>query len=226
MSLGHNSVASEQLRSYVDRLERIRVEKEALSDDEKSVMAEAKSSGFEPKGIRAVLKIRRMKPHDRAEGEIIVDTYLHALGMESQPSLFRAAGLGGVDTAVRDQVIEAMKAFVPPAGKGDIVINMEGKPHRLIRDKDGNVTVTEVEEMPAAPAAMPSTKRADSKRLPPPDVDGDGAEELGRTAAKENQPIIANPFPFGDERRPRFDTGWRSQSGSDGMGPGDDEDKG
>lgn len=54
-----------------------------------------------------------------------------------------------------------------------------------------------------------------------PDVDPDGAEALGRQAFKDNEPIIANPFPFGDGRRGRWDSGWRKESGTDGMGPDD-----
>jgi hypothetical protein len=50
-------------------------------------------------------------------------------------------------------------------------------------------------------------------------VDGYGAELLGREAFKADEPIIKNPFPFGDERRPRWDEGWRKESGTDGMGP-------
>ena len=53
---------------------------------------------------------------------------------------------------------------------------------------------------------------------PVPDVDAEGAEELGRRAYIANQPITSNPFPWDDPRRPRFDAGWRAESGSDGMG--------
>jgi hypothetical protein len=56
----------------------------------------------------------------------------------------------------------------------------------------------------------------------PPAVDADGAEVLGRDAFGSNQPIITNPFPFGDPRRPRWDAGWRKASGTDGMGPDDE----
>lgn len=52
----------------------------------------------------------------------------------------------------------------------------------------------------------------------PADAD---AEQMGRTAARAGTPIIENPFPFGDQRRARFDEGWRKESESDGMGGAD-----
>ena len=50
------------------------------------------------------------------------------------------------------------------------------------------------------------------------ELDGDGADALGRKAAQEGRPVIDNPFVFGDPRRSRFDEGWRAESLSDGMG--------
>jgi len=117
-------------------------------------------------------------------------------------------------------VIERMKDFVPPAGKGDIVVNMDGKALRLRRDKEGAVEVQEVIEKPVQ-AATPKAAAAPKAEIPA--VDGDGAEALGRHFAKGNKPVISNPFPFGDARRARFDEGWRKETGSDGMGPKDDD---
>lgn len=84
------------------------------------------------------------------------------------------------------------------------------------------VSASEVVE--AAPKkTTPRAPQPETKREPPPDVDADGAEALGRQFAKENRAIIDNPFPFGDTRRPRFDAGWRKETGSDGMGQEDDD---
>jgi hypothetical protein len=52
-------------------------------------------------------------------------------------------------------------------------------------------------------------------------IDAEGAEELGRAAAREGKPVIDNPFSFGDPRRARFDEGWRRQAQSDGLGGAD-----
>jgi len=219
MSVGQNTVSGEMLRSYVERIEHIRADKKQLADDEKAICAEAQASGFTPTAIKECVRIRAMKPHDRQEAEAMLDMYLHALGMATEPPLFRAAGLAGIDTTVRDQVIDRMKEFVPASGMGDIVVNFGGKSVRLLRDKSGNVDAQEVEK-PKASASHPSPKWTDAKapREPVPDVDGEGAEALGAEYARDNRPVIDNPFPFGDARRPRFDAGWRKETGSDGMG--------
>lgn len=219
MSVGHNTVAGEALRGFVERIERVRAEKKQLGQNEGAIMAEAKANGFTPAAIRACVKIRAMKPHDRQESEAMLDMYLHALGMANEPPLFRAAGLAAIDTAAREQVIERMAEFVPPEGAGDIIVNMGGQSLRLVRGKDGEVRQETVLEPPARGSAP---KAAPPPRGEVPAVDEAGAVELGRQYAKANRPVIDNPFPFGDPRRPRFDEGWRAETGSDGMGPDDE----
>ncbi|WP_371346492.1 DUF2312 domain-containing protein [Ancylobacter sp. IITR112] len=221
MSIGTNTASSEQLRSYVERIENIRAAKKQLAQDEAAVKAEAKAAGFTPKAILACVRIRAMKPHDRAESEAMLDMYLHALGMASEPPLFRAAGLMSIDTAVKEQVIARMADFVPPPGAGEIVVNMGGVPVRLFRDKDGVVQTQEVVEKPAPAPGSTTPARAPTPDVP--DVDLPGAEQMGRDYAKDNRPVIDNPFPFGDARRARFDAGWRKQTGNDGMGPDEDD---
>jgi len=219
---GQNSVSRDLLRGFVERVERIRAEKQELADDEAAVMAEAKANGFDTKILRAVVKRRAAKPHDVQEAEALFDMYLHALGMATEPPLFRFAGLAGIDVTAREQVIARMSDFVPAAGLGDIVVNMGGRPVRLVRDKDGAVQVHEVAEStlrPEAPA-KPAGRRG---RTDAPDVDAAGAEALGAEYARDNRPVIDNPFPFGDPRRARFDAGWRRETGSDGMGPDEDD---
>lgn len=221
MTMGHNTVTGEQLRSFVERIEHLRTNKKQLSQDESAIMAEAKAAGFSPPAIRACVKIRAMKPHDRQESEAMLDIYLHALGMATEPPLFRAAGLAAIDTTVREQVLERMSEFVPPEGAGDIVVNMGGKSIRLSRSKDGEVRQEQVIERPPAPE--PGAKKpASPPRGEVPNVDEAGAADLGRQYARDNRPVIDNPFPFGDPRRARFDEGWRKETGSDGMGPDDD----
>lgn len=217
MDQQQNTVSSEALRSYVEQVERIREDKKALSD-EKAIMAGAKSAGFVPEIIRHVVKIRAQKPSDRQEAEALRDMYLAALGMLPEPPLFRATSLMSVDITAREQVAEALKKFVPT--NGSIIIEAGGVPIRLTRDKDGNVSQTDVVNPPARSRGTASAApKADKPE--PPQVDGDGAEALGRTAARDDLAIIKNPFPFGDPRRPRWDLGWRKETGSDGMGPED-----
>jgi uncharacterized protein (UPF0335 family) len=74
-------VAAERLRSFVERLERLEEEKRDLMDQVKDVFAEAKGEGFDIKTMRQVLKLRRMKPHDRTEQEELLELYKAALGM-------------------------------------------------------------------------------------------------------------------------------------------------
>jgi uncharacterized protein (UPF0335 family) len=216
--IGHNTIAGEQLTAFVERIESVRAQKKQLSDDESAIVAEAKANGFVPAAIRDVIKLRAMKPHARQEAEAILETYLHALGMASEAPLFRHVGLMRVDTASREQVI---KAFVPD--NGSIVIEAGGKPVRLTRDREGNIAVTEIVENPVATAGRAGSAKP-GKQAPRevPDVDPEGAEALGRTAFKQDVPIIKNPFPFGDDRRRRWDEGWRRESGTDGMGPDED----
>jgi uncharacterized protein (UPF0335 family) len=214
MMIGRNTIAGELLRGFVERMENLAAQKRQLGQDEGVVMAEAKSKGLVPAAIRFVIKKRKMKPSERQEAESMEDLYLHAMGMATDTPLFRTVGLMRVDINAREQVIEAMKQFVP--ANGSITVEAGGAPVRLTRDKDGNVAVTEVIEKPMTGEAGGKTKPAAPKR-DVPDVDGDGAESLGRQAFKDDIPIVQNPFPFGDARRPRWDKGWRDESGGDGM---------
>lgn len=76
-----HSVARDQLRSYVERIERLDEEKKTIAEDIKEVYGEAKSFGFDTKVLRKVIAIRKLDPNERAEEEALLDTYLHALGM-------------------------------------------------------------------------------------------------------------------------------------------------
>lgn len=78
---GPAGFAKDQLKSIVERVERLEEEKQALVDDIKEVYAEAKANGFDTKTIRAVIKIRKMDTAERQEAEALLDLYLHALGM-------------------------------------------------------------------------------------------------------------------------------------------------
>jgi uncharacterized protein (UPF0335 family) len=214
MSVGQNTASSEALRSFVERIEYIREQKKSLADDEGAILAQAKAEGYVPAAIRHIVKVRKMKPSDRQENEELVDSYLHALGMATDTPLFRSVGLMSVDVTMKDQVIDAMKKFVP--ANGSITIEAGGAPLRLTRDKEGNVSLSEVVEKPVQ-QTMPGTPRA-APRPEVPNVNEAVAEGMGRQAFKDDKPIISNPFPFGDPRRARFDEGWRKESGSDGMG--------
>lgn len=218
-TIGKNTPIGEELQSYVDRLENLNAQIAGLQDDKKAVVAEAKARGLSPRRIGEVIKIRKMKPQDRQEAEAELDIYLHALGLESDPPLLRYMARAGTDTAVRETVLEAMKGFVPPHGKGDITVTMEGKPVRLSRNKAGEVEIFDVIDRPLPTGGK---RHAPKPKADVPNVDADGAEALGRQYAADNRPVIENPFPYGDDRRARFDMGWRKETGGDGMGPDED----
>ncbi|MGH7058782.1 MAG: DUF2312 domain-containing protein [Stellaceae bacterium] len=74
-------IAGERLKSFIERIERLEEEKRALSGDIKEVYAEAKGTGFEPKIMRQIVKIRKMDKDDLDEEETLLDIYKRALGM-------------------------------------------------------------------------------------------------------------------------------------------------
>ena len=77
------SFAKDQLRSIIERIERLEEEKQALADDIKEVYAEAKANGFDTKTLRTVIRIRKQDTSERQEQEALLDLYLQALGMLS-----------------------------------------------------------------------------------------------------------------------------------------------
>ena len=73
--------AKDQLKAFVERIERLEEEKKAISDDIRDVYAESKANGFDVKALREVVKLRKQEPTERNEHQMILDTYLNALGM-------------------------------------------------------------------------------------------------------------------------------------------------
>ncbi len=84
MSEAHG-IARDQLRAFIERIERLEEEKKTIADDIKEVYGEAKSMGFDAKILRKVVSIRKLDQNERMEQEAILDTYLHALGMIESP---------------------------------------------------------------------------------------------------------------------------------------------
>ena len=74
-------IAGDQLRAYIERIERLEEEKAALAADVREVFAEAKGNGFDVKIMRQVLRLRKMDGDDRAEEEALLDIYKRAIGM-------------------------------------------------------------------------------------------------------------------------------------------------
>ncbi len=74
--------ADDRLRLLIERIERLEEEKKGIGDDIKDVYSEAKSTGYDPKIMRQIVRLRKLKPDDRREMEAILDTYKNALGIE------------------------------------------------------------------------------------------------------------------------------------------------
>lgn len=85
------NIAADQLRSYIERIERLTEEKQSIADDIRDVFAEAKGSGFDVPTMREILKLRKLDTDERQQKEHMLDLYAVALGMSSQPDLFDEA---------------------------------------------------------------------------------------------------------------------------------------
>jgi uncharacterized protein (UPF0335 family) len=76
---GSNSKA--QLKSIIERIERLEEEKAQIGSDVKDIYAEAKGNGFDVKALRSIIRLRKQDPDDRNQQETILETYMQALGM-------------------------------------------------------------------------------------------------------------------------------------------------
>lgn len=219
MTIGKNTIDGQKVMDFVHRVEAEEKSKKVHGDRITAILAAAKSDGFSPIGIRAIVKARKLKPSQFREGEDIRDIYFHAGGLADEPPLFRSIAALAKDDMGKDALIETMAKLVPNGAA--IVVEMSGNPVRISRSSDGVVTTAEVKPEPKGGAAggapMPMPSRTDAE--PPPDVTPKEAKRLGREAFKENKPITANPFPFGDKRQGEWEAGWQTAAGSDGMGP-------
>ena len=75
------NATDDRLRLLIERVERLEEEKKGTADDIRDVYAEAKAVGYDAKIMRQIVRLRKMKPDDRSEQEMILDTYKNALGM-------------------------------------------------------------------------------------------------------------------------------------------------
>ena len=87
MSDAHG-VARDQLRAFIERIERLEEEKKTIADDIKDVYGEAKAMGYDTKIMKKVIGLRKKDDQERAEEELVLDTYLAALGMIPQIEMF------------------------------------------------------------------------------------------------------------------------------------------
>jgi uncharacterized protein (UPF0335 family) len=76
-----NTAADDRLRLLIERIERLEEEKKGIADDIRDVYAEAKAVGYDARIMRQIVRLRKMKPDDRSEMEMLLDTYKSAVGM-------------------------------------------------------------------------------------------------------------------------------------------------
>lgn len=88
VGIGHNSkelgmseASDDRLRLLIERIERLEEEKRGITEDIRDVYKEAKAVGYDPKIMRQVVRLRKMRPEDRREHDTLLSTYMAALGM-------------------------------------------------------------------------------------------------------------------------------------------------
>ena len=129
------SDAGAELKSFIERIERLGVERKELGDEQRALFAEAKAKGFDPKAMRKIIKRRDKDPGELEEEETILETYMHALGMLPEAPLHRQISALAKDGLARDQVIEALQKIVTV--NGEIIARLGGDPMRVWRDEAG-----------------------------------------------------------------------------------------
>jgi uncharacterized protein (UPF0335 family) len=79
--MSEGTVAADELRLLIERIERLEEEKKAIGDDVKDVYGEAKARGYDTKTMRKIIGLRKMEKHVRDEAEMLLETYKTALGL-------------------------------------------------------------------------------------------------------------------------------------------------
>ena len=79
--MSQESVSADHLRQFIERIERLEEEKSNIANDIKDVYAEAKATGFEPKVMRQIVRLRKMDSNDRQEQEHLLELYRSAVGL-------------------------------------------------------------------------------------------------------------------------------------------------
>jgi uncharacterized protein (UPF0335 family) len=79
--MSEGTVAADELRLLIERIERLEEEKKAIGDDVKDVYGEAKARGYDTKTMRKIIGLRKMEKHVREEADMLLETYKAALGL-------------------------------------------------------------------------------------------------------------------------------------------------
>lgn len=79
--MAEGTVSADQLRLFIERIERLEEEKKGISDDVRDVYSELKANGYDVKITRQIVKLRKMEAHARQEADALLETYRSALGL-------------------------------------------------------------------------------------------------------------------------------------------------
>ncbi|NTF17543.1 DUF2312 domain-containing protein [Agrobacterium rubi] len=82
MSEETSTIAADELRQFIERIERLEEEKAVISSDIKDAFGEAKGRGYDTKAMKTIIRLRKKDANERIEEETILETYMAALGME------------------------------------------------------------------------------------------------------------------------------------------------
>lgn len=89
--MADGTVAADQLRLFIERIERLHEERKGLGEDISEVFGEAKANGYDTAAMKRVIKLRKMEPHARQEAEALLVTYLNALGLSADDATLALA---------------------------------------------------------------------------------------------------------------------------------------
>lgn len=161
-------VARDQLRSFIERIERLECEKKSIADDIKDVYGEAKGTGFDTKVLRKLISIRKQDREERMEQEAILDMYMIALGMVDEPA--------GYDEPRQSEPVERQPAV---ALRSDAGLNILTK-HEDIRTAPATVDEICRPADPAVSGGEPSIPSTDAGGVK---MDGRANDDPGRPDA-------------------------------------------
>lgn len=133
-----NGIAANQLRQFVERIERLEEEKKALGEDIKEVYSEAKGRGFDTTILRKVIALRKKDQDEVSEEEALMDVYLRALGM--RPDFESADPKPPFEEKIDDAADKEASGVTLDRNSRKWVIRIgNAEPPKLLTDADGSV---------------------------------------------------------------------------------------
>jgi len=150
-------INTDRLKSFIDRVEKLEEERQAITGDIRDVYSEAKGVGYDVKTMRKVIALRKMDAADRDEQEALLDTYMHALGMVDRVEARAAAGQSAREIAAAENISKSTAHRVSQKAKAKNASAetghpaQDGQPSAAIAEGEGAGVI-------AAPSGLPETK--------------------------------------------------------------------